>query len=191
MILSTLIINAGRNVTVTMAVPNRPNSTMAPTPRYSSVPSPGKKTSGDSPHRVVATAHHRAHKGIGDTIRAFSGSDEAAHQILARRRIGFVMMCPGQAEVQFYRQINGSSFADNLAEGTAPDWLMPPVVAVTARLPPTLLAARSSSIWLSLSRRRDFCLPRQGWCAGGASLFRSFRSRSSTVFRRHRFGELI
>ena len=79
----------------------------------------------DSPHRVVATAHHRAHKGIGDTIRAFSGSDEAAHQILARRRIGFVMMCPGQAEVQFYRQMNGSNFADNLAEGTAPDWLMP------------------------------------------------------------------
>lgn len=50
---NTVAVSAGRKVTVTMAVPSRPNSTMAPTPRYSSVPSPGISTSGASPHTVV------------------------------------------------------------------------------------------------------------------------------------------
>ena len=79
----------------------------------------------DSPHKVVATAHHRAHKGIADTIRAFGGTQDAAHSILRKRQIGFVMMCPKLAEVRFYRSRGENNFADRLAEGDAPDWLMP------------------------------------------------------------------
>ncbi len=78
-----------------------------------------------SPHRVVATAHHRAHRGIGDTIRAFSGTQAEAHRILAKRRIGFVMMCPGQAEIGFYRRMDDTNFANGLSRGDTPDWLMP------------------------------------------------------------------
>ncbi len=78
----------------------------------------------DSPHRVMATAHHRAHRGIGDTIRAFSGTEDEAHRILAKRRIGFVMMCPGKAEIDYYRR-KDTNFAARLSRGDAPDWLMP------------------------------------------------------------------
>ena len=78
----------------------------------------------DSPHRVMATAHHRAHRGIGDTIRAFSGSEEEAHRILAERRIGFVMMCPGQTEIDYYRR-QDTNLAARLSRGDTPDWLMP------------------------------------------------------------------
>ena len=79
----------------------------------------------DSPHRVVATAHHRAHRGIGDTIRTFTGTEQAAHAILRERRIGFVMMCPGKAELRLYRSMGEDNFADRLSAGAAPDWLMP------------------------------------------------------------------
>lgn len=79
----------------------------------------------DSPHKVVATAHHRAHKGIADTIRAFTGTQDTAHAILRKRQVGFVMMCPKLAEVRIYRNRGENNFADRLADGDAPDWLMP------------------------------------------------------------------
>jgi hypothetical protein len=79
----------------------------------------------DSPHRVVATAHHRAHRGIGDAIRSFSGPASDAHAILIKRRIGFVMLCPDAAEVRLYRSMGDDNLADRLATGKAPDWLMP------------------------------------------------------------------
>ncbi|WP_230279458.1 hypothetical protein [Croceicoccus sp. Ery15] len=79
----------------------------------------------DSPHRVVATAHHRAHRGIGDTIRSFSGPASDAHAILMKRRVGFVMLCPEISEVRFYRNMGHDNLASILTAGETPDWLMP------------------------------------------------------------------
>lgn len=79
----------------------------------------------DSPHSVTASAHHRAHKGIGDTIRAFTGTEEQAHAILKMRRIDYVLVCPGEPEMAFYRAEGRDNFAHRLSAQDTPDWLMP------------------------------------------------------------------
>ncbi len=79
----------------------------------------------DSPHSVVATAHHRAHRGIGDTIRFFTGDEDQARAILASRKVGYVMLCPSMREMDFYRAQGKANFAQRLTDGDAPDWLMP------------------------------------------------------------------
>ena len=51
--LNTMVTRAGINVIVTNEENSKPNSTIAPKPRYSSVPAPGCNTSGDKPNTVV------------------------------------------------------------------------------------------------------------------------------------------
>lgn len=79
----------------------------------------------DSPHSVVATAHHRAHRGIGDTIRFFTGDEAEARAIIASREVDYVMLCPSMKEMGFYRAQAEGNFAHRLSDGEAPDWLMP------------------------------------------------------------------
>ncbi len=51
--LNTVISKEGRKINVTSVAKNRPNNTIAPTPRYNSVPAPGIKTRGDNQQTVV------------------------------------------------------------------------------------------------------------------------------------------
>jgi len=76
-------------------------------------------------HAAVASGHHRAERGIRDTIEAFSNPPEVARGILARHRVHYVAWCPGLMEGEVYRQRGPGGLADRLALGDAPGWLEP------------------------------------------------------------------
>ena len=79
----------------------------------------------ESPHRVLATAHHRADKAIRDTMLAFIDKEEDAREIIRARHIDYVMICPEMPELAIYRQAGPGGMADRLLAGNAPDWLKP------------------------------------------------------------------
>jgi hypothetical protein len=78
-----------------------------------------------TPHKVVATAHHRAPKAMHDLIAASIGSPDAARKVLDRYGVRYVMVCPGLPETGNYRGANAKGFIPQLAEGKAPAWLKP------------------------------------------------------------------
>lgn len=79
----------------------------------------------DTPHTVVATAHHRAAKAMRDVIDAFIGSADGARAIVARRGIAYVALCPDLNEAAVYGRAAPHGFAAQLRSGRAPAWLVP------------------------------------------------------------------
>lgn len=78
-----------------------------------------------SPHKVVATAHHRAPRGLHDVIAAFIATPEAAEAIIRQRGASHVALCPALAEVAIYREAAPEGLAAALAIGKTPAWLRP------------------------------------------------------------------
>lgn len=78
-------------------------------------------------HSVLAAPYHRNNQGNLDVFRLFSATDpEAARAIIERRRVDFVLFCPGMAEAKVYAGRDGAtSFLDRLAAGETLDWLRP------------------------------------------------------------------
>ncbi len=74
---------------------------------------------------VVASGYHRNDAAIADVIRAYAGSPDAAHAIVARRGIGYVALCRHANEVAVYRHYGPHGFAAALSDGHAPAWLRP------------------------------------------------------------------
>ncbi|HEX2793780.1 MAG TPA: hypothetical protein VHN58_05055, partial [Croceicoccus sp.] len=79
----------------------------------------------DSPHRVMATAHHRAGSAISDNMRAYIEPADAAHAIIARRQVQYVVVCTDFPEIEVYRKEGPGGLVDSLMQGRAPDWLEP------------------------------------------------------------------
>lgn len=79
----------------------------------------------DSPHRVLATAHHRADKAIRDNMLAFIEPEGKARAILQARHIDFVMVCPSLPELEIYRKSGQGGLADRLLANDPPEWLEP------------------------------------------------------------------
>lgn len=78
-----------------------------------------------TPHRVVATAHHRAASALHDLIAAFLAAPEQARALLAARRVDYVLTCPGLVEAGNYRRAAPAGLMARLAANRAPDWLIP------------------------------------------------------------------
>jgi len=76
-------------------------------------------------HTVVATGHHRAATAMREVIEAFTGDDELAHAIAARRGIDYVALCPDLNEPAMYYKKAPRGFAAQLRDGKAPNWLEP------------------------------------------------------------------
>lgn len=76
-------------------------------------------------HSVVATGHHRANAAIGEVIRTFLGSPEAARTAFAERGVEYVAFCEDLDEITIYREAAPGGFAAQLVSGDAPDWLEP------------------------------------------------------------------
>jgi len=79
----------------------------------------------DSPHRVLATAHHRAGIAIADNMHAFLNKPEEAHKIIERRKIEYVVLCPSMNEIDVYRAMRPDGLAATLVGGEIPVWLDP------------------------------------------------------------------
>ena len=79
----------------------------------------------DSPHRVVATGHHRGVAGIHDVIAAFIATPDRARAIVVRRHATLVVICPDQIEAYNYRNFAPKGLMAALMAGHAPGWLTP------------------------------------------------------------------
>jgi hypothetical protein len=76
-------------------------------------------------HDAVAGPYHRNGRDIIDVMRAFRGSAEAAHATIVRRRIDYVLICPGLSESTVYASQAKGGFYTQLASGKVPAWLTP------------------------------------------------------------------
>lgn len=76
-----------------------------------------------SPHEVVSAPYHRNEQGVLATFRFFNGPIAEARQILDRRGIALVVICPAMPEVAGLASRAPDSFATLFAAKTLPAWL--------------------------------------------------------------------
>jgi hypothetical protein len=76
-------------------------------------------------HKAVAGPYHRNQEDILDVMRGFRGSAENARQIITRRRVDYVLICPGLSETTIYSSEAPNGFYRQLVGGKVPAWLQP------------------------------------------------------------------
>ena len=78
-----------------------------------------------TPHKVIATAHHRAPQALHDVIAAFTADPAKAEAIVRARGARYVAICPGLAEAAIYREAAPQGLMARLSVGQVPAWLRP------------------------------------------------------------------
>jgi hypothetical protein len=76
-----------------------------------------------TPHKVIATAHHRAPQALHDVIAAFTADPAKAEAIVRARGARYLAICPGLAEAAIYREAAPQGLMARLSAGQAPAWL--------------------------------------------------------------------
>lgn len=76
-------------------------------------------------HTVVATGHHRAAPAMRAVIDAFTGTPQAARDMMRARGIDYLAFCPDLAEPGLYSRAAPNGLAAQLRAGQAPRWLDP------------------------------------------------------------------
>ena len=76
-------------------------------------------------HDGVAGPYHRNEAAILDLVKVWRGSAENARQMVARRGIDYVLICPGLSESTMYSSGAPKGFYVQLANGRVPAWLEP------------------------------------------------------------------
>jgi hypothetical protein len=74
-------------------------------------------------HSVVASGHHRNAKAMADVIRTFTDAPDQSAQIIATRRIRFVVICDGSYELANYARKSPNGMLAQLRAGITPAWL--------------------------------------------------------------------
>ena len=88
----------------------------------------------DTPHTVVASAHHRGEAGMRLAIELFLGAPERARTALAARGTAYLALCPDSNEAARFRSAAPEGFLARLADGEAFDWLQPLAVPASSNL---------------------------------------------------------
>lgn len=76
-------------------------------------------------HRAIGSGHHRNVAGIKDMILLYTGPPAVQHEVIARRRIDYVVLCPGTAEANWWSKNGPGGLASLLSRNDAPAWLEP------------------------------------------------------------------
>ena len=76
-------------------------------------------------HDAVAGPYHRNYRAIVDVMETFGGSAERAREMIARRHIDYVLVCPNMSESTNYQARSPRGFYVQLAKGKSPAWLEP------------------------------------------------------------------
>lgn len=76
-------------------------------------------------HDAVAGPYHRNGADIIDVMRAFRGTADSARATIERRRIDYVLICPGLSESTVYASQAKDGFYAQLVRGQVPPWLEP------------------------------------------------------------------
>lgn len=74
-------------------------------------------------HNAVAGPYHRNGDDILDVMHSFRGSAETAREVVMRRGIDYVLICPQMSESTIYRAEAPKGFYVQLTRGEVPDWL--------------------------------------------------------------------
>ncbi|HEV2748254.1 MAG TPA: hypothetical protein VGW34_13260 [Allosphingosinicella sp.] len=85
-------------------------------------------------HRIIASGHHRNEAAMRDTIRLFTLPPDQAREVLVKRSIDYVAICPNLSEPQLYTFYAPRGLMALLERGGRPDWLEPVPVAGAERL---------------------------------------------------------
>jgi hypothetical protein len=75
-------------------------------------------------HSAIAGPYHRNGDAILDTLHAFRGTPDAAHAIVLRHHVGYVLVCPNLSEATIYKAEAPAGFYAKLMGGYTPAWLM-------------------------------------------------------------------
>ena len=77
-------------------------------------------------HHVVSTPYHRNGSGILDAMAFFDATDDRSARLIAQNRgIDLLIICPGKAEMNYYRRKDDSmTLYQNLLR-SPPNWLRP------------------------------------------------------------------
>jgi hypothetical protein len=76
-------------------------------------------------HDAITGPYHRNVQAILDVQRAFRFDAANAREIVDRRRVDYVLICPNMSESTIYRADTPNGFYAQLADNKAPDWLEP------------------------------------------------------------------
>ena len=79
-------------------------------------------------HEVIATPSHRNEQGVLDTYTILtSARDEDAHQLIQKRKIDLILLCPEANEEAFFLPSakQETTFYRKLCEGRIPAWVRP------------------------------------------------------------------
>lgn len=79
----------------------------------------------DTPHRLVASGHHRGSAGIRFIFDLFAAEPEAARAMLAARGTDYLAVCPNLAEFRIHAARSPGGLADRILRGAVPGWLEP------------------------------------------------------------------
>jgi hypothetical protein len=78
-----------------------------------------------TPHRAIASGHHRNVTGMRDVVRLFMLPTAQGAEIIAARHVDYVVVCPGAPESIRYAYRGPRGLSAMLAAGTPPQWLEP------------------------------------------------------------------
>jgi hypothetical protein len=77
----------------------------------------------ETPHRAIASGHHRNASGMRDVIRLFIFAVPQGAEIVTRRKIDYVVFCPDAPEAIRYANSGPGGLSAMLRAGAAPQWL--------------------------------------------------------------------
>ena len=77
-------------------------------------------------HSISAAGYHRDIKGTLNMYKLFSAKhDDEALEIIQRKNIKLVLVCPFSSELEIYKKPGYRTFYERLIDGNIPPWLLP------------------------------------------------------------------
>lgn len=78
-----------------------------------------------TPHKVLASSHHRNERAMHDHIQIFRSTPAAARKLVHARGINYLAACPAEAELGFYAKQDPQGLWAQIKANRTPDWLTP------------------------------------------------------------------
>lgn len=78
-----------------------------------------------TPHRVLASSHHRNERAMHDHIQMFRSAPDESRRLMKARQIDYLAICPQEAELGYYAKKDPKGLWAQIKKGNMPAWLQP------------------------------------------------------------------
>ncbi len=78
-----------------------------------------------TPHRVLASSHHRNERAMHDHIQMFRSAPDESWRLMKARQIDYLAICPQEAELGYYAKKDPKGLWAQIKKGNMPAWLQP------------------------------------------------------------------